>query len=107
MTSSTAAARLTNRQVTDAIKMETGCTLRGMGCIDTHPDSGFIIPSMYEFDHIDPATKYTTRSGAKVNPSDLIKGNRYSLATVLAEVAKCRVVCVVCHRTRTNEQRTR
>lgn len=77
-------------------------------CIETHagfsPDS--IHPSLYEFDHIDPATKYRTRNGNIVHPSNMIKGNRYSLVTVLDEIAKCRVVCVVCHRLYTHlEQR--
>lgn len=98
---------ISNRQVTDALKLHARCSIKGAGCIDTHTDTLPDLAALYEFDHIDPSTKYRTKSGNTVNPSDLIKGNRYSLATVLAEVAKCRVVCVVCHRIYTHlEQRS-
>ena len=63
-------------------------------------------PAALQFDHIDPATKYRTKAGNVVHPSDMIKGNRYGLATVMAEIAKCRILCANCHAVHTHtEQR--
>jgi len=77
-----------NKKVTDAIKITRGCEMCGY---NAHP-------AALDFDHLDPATKYRTRKGALVHLADMIKGDRYSLATVLTEVAKCRVLCANCHR---------
>jgi hypothetical protein len=100
--------RITNRDVADAIKVFSGCAIKGALCIDTHADSAERIPALYEFDHLEQSTKYRTRNGNLVHPADMIKGDRYSLATVLLEIAKCRVACVVCHRIYTHtEQRPR
>jgi hypothetical protein len=82
-----------NRMITDDIKLARGCAVCGFR---EHP-------AALHFDHIDPATKYRTRSGKVVHPSDLIKGDRYPLATVLAEVAKCRVVCANHHAIHTHK----
>lgn len=84
--------KLTNRQIADAIKLEAGCELCGY-----NTDARAL-----QFDHIDPSTKYTTKSGKTVHPSDLIKGTRYGIATVLAEIAKCRVLCANCHAVHTH-----
>lgn len=77
----------TSRAITNRIKSERGCEVCGF---NAHP-------AALQFDHIDPATKYRTKAGKVVHPSDMIKGGRYSLETVLAEIAKCRVVCANCH----------
>ena len=77
----------TSRAITNRIKSERGCEVCGF---NAHP-------AALQFDHIDPATKYRTKAGKVVHPSDMIKGGRYSLETALAEIAKCRVVCANCH----------
>lgn len=78
---------MTTRQITNKIKSERGCEVCGWN----------VHPAGLQFDHIDPSTKYRTKSGKVVHPSDMIKGNRYALRTVLAELAKCRVICANCH----------
>lgn len=77
----------TTRSITNRIKVERGCEVCGF---NAHP-------AALQFDHIDPATKYRTRSGKVVHPSDMIKGGRYALETVLAEIHKCRILCANCH----------
>lgn len=77
----------TSRAITNRIKSERGCEVCGF---NAHP-------AALQFDHIDPATKYRTKSGKIVHPSDMIKGGRHALETILAEIAKCRVVCANCH----------
>ena len=61
------------------------CTICG-GCFE---------PYMMHFDHIDPSTK----SGAV---SDL-KSREWKV--VLAEIAKCQLLCIGCHRLKTSEER--
>lgn len=78
---------MTTREITNKIKTTLGCEMCGF---NAHP-------AALQFDHIDPATKYRTKTGKIVHPSDMIKGGRYSLATVMAEIAKCRVLCSNCH----------
>jgi hypothetical protein len=58
------------------------------------------------FDHIDPATKYRTKTGRAVHPADMVKASgdgstRYALRTIIAEWAKCEVRCANCHHART------
>lgn len=77
----------TTREIADSIKMEKGCEMCGF---NAHP-------SALQFDHIDPATKYRTKTGKIVHPADMIKGGRYSIKTVMVEIAKCRVLCANCH----------
>lgn len=81
----------TTKAITDRIKMDRGCEECGYN----------FHPAALDFDHIDPATKYRTRKGKIVHLSDMIKGNRYALETVLAEIHKCRVLCANCHRVHT------
>lgn len=78
---------MSNRAVADRIKTERGCESCGWN----------LDPCALQFDHLDPSTKYRTRNGNIVHPADMIKNNRYSLKTVLAEIAKCRVLCANCH----------
>jgi formate-dependent nitrite reductase cytochrome c552 subunit len=67
--------------------------LRRVPCADC---GGRFKPHQMDFDHREPSTKsFTVMSGrAMLMPT----------ATVLAEVAKCDVVCVNCHRVRTRRQ---
>lgn len=82
----------TSRSITNRIKVSRGCEECGY---NAHP-------SALQFDHLDPATKYRTKSGKVVHPSDMIKGGRYSLETILAEIHKCRVLCANCHAVHTH-----
>jgi hypothetical protein len=82
-----------NRHVADMIKVSAGCAVCGMN----------EFPCALDFDHVNTITKYRNASGKIVHLADMIKGNRYSIATVLAEIAKCRVLCANCHRIYTHE----
>ena len=97
---STRATAAELRVILDAIKMTTGCADCGY-----HAD-----PRALDLAHVDEATKYRTRSGRVEQPSDLAKAKRdgyprYSQTVVLAEAAKCDVLCATCHRLRTFEDR--
>ncbi len=59
-------------------------------------DCGLIDPVVMEFDHR-PDEQKLYNIGAMV-------GNTYSQATLLAEIAKCDIVCANCHRHRTNSR---
>lgn len=86
------------RALVDSIKTAAGCAMCGY---NAHACA-------LQFDHIDPATKYRTRTGNIVHPADMVKGARYSLPTILAEIAKCRVLCANCHAVYTHtEQRAK
>jgi len=78
---------MSTRQIVDTIKTTAGCQTCGYNTD----------PRALQFDHINPATKYRTRSGKLVHLADMVKGDRYSLRTILAEIAKCRVLCANCH----------
>lgn len=82
----------TTREITNRLKLERGCEECGYAA---HP-------AALEFDHIHPEEKYRTRDGKIVHLSDMIKGNRYALATVLDEISKCRVLCANCHAVHTH-----
>ena len=87
---------INNKDVTDKIKLIMGCENCGYA---SHP-------AALTFDHINPEEKYTTKNGKKVHISDMVKGNRYSIKTILKEIVKCRVLCFNCHMEYThNEQR--
>jgi hypothetical protein len=76
-----------HRQITDSIKMMAGCEICGYK----------IHPAALTFDHLDPVNKYRTKNGKLVHLSDMIKGNRYSMNTILKEIKKCRILCFNCH----------
>ena len=70
---------------------------RLLAYLRTHPcvDCGKSDPVVLEFDHRDPAGKVATVTA-------LVHRRRW--ASVQAEIAKCDVRCVNCHRRRTAEQ---
>ena len=49
-------------------------------------------PSALTFDHINPEEKYRTKTGNVVHISDMVKGNRYSMKTILKEIDKPKVI---------------
>ena len=53
-------------------------------------------PWVMDFDHLGKTEK-------KFNISDVIRRG-YSKATILAEIAKCELVCANCHRQRTHDR---
>lgn len=73
-----------NRALMNATKVFKGCERCGY---NEHP-------AALQFDHIDPSTKYKTKSGRVVHPSCLAG---YPQSVVVAEMAKCRVLCANCH----------
>ena len=75
------------RQIIDTLKMSSGCVICGY---DKHP-------AALSFDHIDPKSKYKTKSGHKVHIADMVKGGRYAYDTIMAEIDKCRILCLNCH----------
>ena len=75
------------RKLVDDIKLSSGCELCGYA---KHP-------AALHFDHLVPADKYQTKTGKKVHIADMVKGARYGLKTILAEIAKCRILCANCH----------
>jgi hypothetical protein len=75
------------RKKVDKFKMNAGCAICGY---NKHP-------AALSFDHLDPSSKYKTKSGKKVQVSDMVKGGRYGWDTIWAEMGKCRVLCMNCH----------
>lgn len=63
-----------------------------MGCIDCGYNED---PVALDFDHLDPTTKNFTIGGGKDR----------SLKGIIEEIAKCDVVCAICHRIRTRDRR--
>ena len=80
-----------NRRFMNQWKTERGCEavdLEGNAC-------GYNIhPSALQFDHIDPSTKYRTKSGRTMNPTEMARLKR---AVLIVELEKCRVLCANCH----------
>lgn len=89
------------RTMLNALKIREGCA-----------ECGFRGHSAaLAFAHLDPATKYRTRSGRVVEPSDMASASgdgltRYAWATIVAEVNQCRVLCHNCHAIETADART-
>jgi len=82
--------RASNRRFMDTLKVRLGCAECGY---NAHPRA-------LQFDHIDPKTKYRTKSGRLVHPSDMVGLSQH---TIIAEVAKCRVLCSNCHAIRSSD----
>jgi 5-methylcytosine-specific restriction endonuclease McrA len=53
-------------------------------------------PIVLEFNHIDPASKRNT-------VSDMVRKG-ISIATLMAEIEKCEILCANCHRRHTTKQ---
>lgn len=69
--------------------------LKAKGCYKCGYNRNY---SALSFGHIDSSTKYRSRTGRVVQPSELFDaGKEYSDKVILAEVAKCRVICSNCH----------
>ena len=81
------------RDEINEIKMNSKC----MVC-DFQPES----PSQMVYDHIDPATKYVTKTNRRLGVSALVVRG-YNQQVILAEMAKCRLLCANCHAHFTNE----
>lgn len=80
------------RSIVDRIKTDRGCEACGYNAY----------ACALQFDHLDPATKYRTRTGKLVHLADMVKGGRYGIETILAEISKCRVLCANCHAVHTH-----
>lgn len=80
------------RSIVNRIKTDRGCESCGYNAY----------ACALQFDHLDPATKYRTRTGKLVHLADMVKGGRYGIETILAEIAKCRVLCANCHAVHTH-----
>lgn len=74
-----------NKEYINSVLEKSSCV--DCGCTDREA---------LEFDHV--------RGVKKNNVSDLVR-NGCSLKTVRAEIEKCDIRCVLCHRKRTNERR--
>lgn len=88
------------RSLLDEMKVMIGCA----DC-DYRDDARAL-----DWSHVDATTKYRTASGRLVQPADMGKPGRdgfprYSQTVILAEVAKCDVLCATCHRLRTFHDR--
>jgi hypothetical protein len=83
--------RTANRILMNRIKVERGCAFCGYNAN----------PVALQFDHIDPDTKFRNGNGKLVNPSDMVG---YSQVLVIAELAKCRVLCANCHMVYTHDE---
>lgn len=95
----------TAREWSDAEKLARGCE---------NPDCGMrtdyvFVPRQLEWAHVIPGTAYLDRNGRRIHPSDMVKNGasawnaRYGMATILAEIAKCRVLCACCHALESSE----
>jgi hypothetical protein len=83
----------TPRQFSKLLKVSLGCESCGFS------SSAFAL----QFDHTDHATKYRTKSGKIVEPSDLFR--TCSVFVFVAEVAKCVIRCANCHAIKTAKER--
>jgi len=83
--------QIDNRKMLDKIKTDKGCCECGYNAN----------PAALQFDHLDPDTKHITATGKRRNPGSMTS---YSQAMILAEIAKCRIICANCHIIHTVEQ---
>ena len=79
------------RRYYDNKKMSRGCEMvKADGSVCGYNEH----PSALELDHLDPSQKYTTKSGKRKNPGELVN---YSQAVVDYEFSICRILCANCH----------
>jgi hypothetical protein len=97
MTDSSDLRDWSNRDAVNFLKVRIGC--ESLEC----PVSGDLPAYALDFDHIDPMSKYVTKGGVREHLSDMVE--RYSWSTIALEIAKCRVLCRICHAHRTHLQR--
>jgi hypothetical protein len=65
-------------------------------------DCGFNAhPAALDLDHIDPRTKYVTKTGRRQNPGAMVG---YLPEIFALELSKCRVLCKNCHAIHTHMQ---
>lgn len=89
------------RMYIDNRKLERGCEMiKSDGTICGYREH----PSALQLDHIDPETKYRSKSGKLVNPGNLISRSQ---SIIDREFGLCRVLCANCHAVHTHTvQRT-
>ena len=90
---------ISNRERVNIYKVSTQC--QGKNCLLSHRKD--LAPYLLDLDHIVPNRKYTTRNGKREEFSDMVK--RYAWSTIILEIAKCRVLCKMCHAEHTHQQR--
>ena len=72
-------------------KMERGCEMvKPDGTVCGYNEHPFAL----QLDHIDPSTKYRSKSGKLVNPGNLISRSQ---AIIDREFSLCRILCANCH----------
>lgn len=87
------------QKVLDRNKAQQGRVKAAVAAAKDHPcaDCGKSFPPcVMDFDHV--------RGNKRDNVASLVAAN-YGVATVMAEIAKCDLVCANCHRIRTHENR--
>jgi hypothetical protein len=80
-------------QVAQQLKTEIGCEVCGYA----------LEQFALQFDHLNPATKYRTKSGKIIHPSDLFRS--CSLAVMNTEVNHCQILCANHHAEKTARDR--
>jgi hypothetical protein len=75
------------RKKVDKVKLSNGCQICGY---NKHP-------AALSFDHINPETKFRSKSGKAVQIADMVKNKKYSWELIREEIAKCRILCMNCH----------
>ncbi len=90
------ARRITNRAILAAIKLEIGeCQLHEKY---NNGVRKFVTPGyeyLFDMDHIDPTVKHKTIAKMMASPEQQFR----------AEIAKCQMVCIECHRRKTIENK--
>jgi hypothetical protein len=86
-----AKSRLERRAFYDWYKTSQGCEECGYSRY----------PEALQLDHIDPETKYRTRSGKLLSPGEMLM---MAADVVWNELTKCRVLCSNCHAVHTKRQ---
>lgn len=84
------ASGLKGRELMNTWKTSRGCENCGWN----------VHPAGLQLDHIDPSTKYRTKSGKLLNPGEM---RSMKQSVVIAEMMKCRVLCACCHAIRSYE----
>ena len=81
------------RDFSKVLKVSVGCEICG------YSRHSFAL----QYDHTNHATKYRTKSGKIVEPSDLFY--TCSISVFVAEVSKCVIRCANCHAEKTAKER--